>query len=336
MSFTSLQHAAKKAGWQKALSGAITDPQVLLNHLALDERYLEAAYRAAKLFPLKVTRSYLSRMEKGNPNDPLLRQVLPLDMECHEVVGYTKDPLHEIKANPLPGLLHKYKGRVLINPISACAIHCRYCFRRHFPYDENNPNRNDWQKVFDYIASDITIHEVILSGADPLTANEKTLYFFSDAFHQIAHIKRLRIHTRMPVVLPERITNEFIEWIAQLNMPLIIVIHANHPQEVDGQVYHALSDLKDAGVTLLNQSVILRGVNDDASILIKLSEVLFEAGVIPYYLHVLDKVAGAHHFDITLFEAHKIYRTMQYALPGYLVPKLVQEISGEGAKKIVA
>jgi EF-P beta-lysylation protein EpmB len=325
-----------KQDWQHALQGLVTDPKELFELLALDTRHLDAAHRAAQVFPLRAPRGFVARMKKGDIHDPLLRQVLPLGVELADRPGYTPDALQEARANALPGLLHKYHGRVLLTPTSVCAIHCRYCFRRHFPYHDNNPGRAGWQKVFDYIKQDHTIHEVILSGGDPLTMNDMMLQFFSDQLNEIPHVKTLRIHSRLPIVLPERITETFTEWITQLKQHCVIVVHANHPQELDDTVQAGVLKMKKAGAVLLNQSVLLKDVNDAAPILRALSERLFEMGVLPYYLHTLDRISGAAHFDIPLEAALAIHKDLTHRLPGYLVPKLVREVPGEAAKQVIA
>jgi EF-P beta-lysylation protein EpmB len=325
----------KKNDWQKALTDLITDPKELLQLLELDDGLLEAANAAARLFPLKVPRRFVANMEKGNPHDPLLRQVLPLGMELDQHSDFHSDPLQEREANPVPGLLHKYHGRVLLTLTSACAVHCRYCFRREFPYHENNPGTNGWGLLFDYIRQDASITEVILSGGDPLVMPDKLLKLFTDQLEQIPHVKRLRFHTRIPVVLPERITDEFVAWISSVSLNPVIVIHMNHPREMSETVKAAMLKLRKAGVTVLNQSVLLRGVNDDVVILTQLSEVLYEAGVLPYYLHVLDKVQGTAHFDMKQESALALHEALMHALPGYLVPRLVREEAGKKSKTLL-
>ncbi|MDR3478152.1 MAG: EF-P beta-lysylation protein EpmB [Gammaproteobacteria bacterium] len=318
--------------WQKALVNAITDPEELLTLLELDASLLSAAQSAAQLFPLKIPREFVSRIEKNNLNDPLLRQIMPLGEELLQVQGYKEDPLEEAKVNPIPGLLHKYVGRVLLTFIGTCAINCRYCFRRHFPYTENNPGRTGWERALNYISEDKSIHEVILSGGDPLVANDRTLQTFSDKLNLIPHIKRLRIHSRIPVILPERITPDFIAWLTQLKQKPVLVIHCNHPQEINALVKEAIFALSQAGITLLNQSVLLKGVNDNADTLVALSEALFEIGVQPYYLHALDKVQGTAHFDLEREIAQSLHWEMSQRLSGYLVPKLVYEQPGAPSK----
>ncbi len=318
--------------WQTSLKHAITDPKELLELLELDMSLLDAANKAAKLFPLIVPRGYIARIKKGDVNDPLLRQVLPIGAELKEVTGYHRDPLQEKQFNPVPGLLHKYQGRVLLTLVGTCAINCRFCFRRHFPYEENNPGTAGWEKAIEYIRQDPTITEVILSGGDPLIASDDFLNNFTQKLCTIPHIKRLRIHTRMPIVMPERITPEFVKWVNCLTLKPIIVMHCNHPQEINGEVITAMNALARAGATLLNQSVLLKGVNDSVEILVALSEALFAAGIQPYYLHMLDKVQGAAHFDLERQIAQGLHWEVAKRLPGYLVPKLVCAQAGAPAK----
>lgn len=321
-----------KDTWQDALSQLVTDPVELLALLALPRDLLQPAQLAALAFPLKVPRGYVARIEKGNPHDPLLKQILPLGVELDVMPGYSQDPLQEVEVNPVPGLLHKYHGRVLVTLTSACAVHCRYCFRRHFPYADNNPGTQGWVKIADYIRRDESITEVILSGGDPLSVSDRLLQAFTDQLATIPHLKRLRLHTRMPVVLPERITAGLLDWLKALPYEAVMVVHANHPQEINDEVNVALRAIRDAGVTLLNQTVLLRDINDDVATLAALSESLFAAGAMPYYLHVLDKVQGAQHFDMPLARAQAIHLELAAQLPGYLVPRLVQEEPGKPAK----
>lgn len=330
-----MRAANHKTDWQEALSDLITDPEELLTMLELDPALLASARAAARLFPLKIPRGFIRRIKKGDPNDPLLKQVLPLGAELLTADGFSRDPLNEVEANPVPGLLHKYHGRVLVTLTSACAVHCRYCFRRSFPYDENNPGTRGWEKIFSYIADDDSINEVILSGGDPLAVNDKVLSLFTNKLRLIPHVKTLRIHTRLPVVLPERITDTFIEWISQSRFQYVMVIHANHPLEINDDVELALNKLRAANVQLLNQSVLLKGVNDDALVLSELSKRLLQVGVLPYYLHMLDKIQGAAHFDIPHEQAVAIHAALTRLLPGYLVPRLVRENAGAPSKTLV-
>lgn len=324
-----------KQPWQSALANLITDPAELLQLLELDMTLLPAAKLAAQQFPLRVPRRFVDLMQKRNLQDPLLLQVLPLHAELQDHPGFVQDPLQEKNANPVPGLLHKYHGRVLITLTSACAVHCRYCFRRHFPYAENNPGTRGWEKLLDYIASDNTISEVILSGGDPLSLSDKLLQSFTTQLSIIPHVKRLRFHTRLLVMLPERVTEEFIYWLSSLRFDTAIVIHVNHPREIDSAVVKSLQSLRQANITLLNQSVLLKQVNDDAIVLAELSERLFSAGVLPYYLHLLDKVQGAAHFDVDQDKAMQIHQQLMRMLPGYLVPRLVCEEAGATSKTLL-
>jgi EF-P beta-lysylation protein EpmB len=326
---------SSKQDWQTALMNGVTEPEELLTLLELDPQFLAAAKAAANYFPLKVPRSFIARMEKGNINDPLLQQILPIHAELTETSGYSRDPLNETSTNPLPGLLHKYHGRVLFTLTGACGINCRYCFRREFPYEKNNPGREGWNQVIDYIAKDASISEVILSGGDPLVVNDLALENLIKKLAALSHVQRLRIHSRMPIVLPERITPEFITLLTQNRLKTILVVHCNHPQEINQDVIEAMRRLAYAGVTLLNQSVLLKGINDQTEVLIALSEKLFDAGIHPYYLHVLDKVRGAAHFDLDLAIARKLHWEMAQRLPGYLVPKLACEQPGAPAKLLL-
>jgi len=330
----STQHS--KSTWQYELINSITSPEILLDKLQLDKSiYLLPAQKASKLFGLRVTESFVSRMEKQNPNDPLLLQVLPLHAELKKIKGFTPDPLKEKNVNPLSGLLHKYESRVLINLISQCAIHCRYCFRREFPYRENNPGKKGWNKIFDYILQRPEINEVILSGADPLTASDSLLEEFGKKLLSVTQIKTLRIHTRLPVVLPNRITSSFIQWLEDYPLKKIIVIHTNHYNEMSDEVSKKLLLLKKANILLLNHTVLLKNINDKPEVLMKLHQALYDSGVMPYYLHLLDKVQGSAHFDVSLRKAKNIYQMLQKKLPGYLVPKMVREVAGEKHKIMV-
>ncbi|MCW8919064.1 MAG: EF-P beta-lysylation protein EpmB [Gammaproteobacteria bacterium] len=318
--------------WKNALSNAVRDPAELLTLLALPRELLPAARRAAAAFPLRVPRGYLRQIEKGNPNDPLLRQVLPLGEELLTVEGFNRDPVGDGAATARPGLLHKYRGRVLLTLTGGCAIHCRYCFRRHFPYGEENPGRDGWQGVIDYLQHHPEVEELILSGGDPLLLDTPQLQRLSDKLRGVPHLKRLRLHSRLPLVLPERIDDELLTWLAALPWQRVVVTHANHAHELGEAQGAALTALKHAGVTLLNQSVLLRGVNDSVDTLHQLSERLFSHGVLPYYLHQLDRVSGAAHFEVSDERARALHRALQTTLPGYLVPRLVREVAGEKSK----
>lgn len=322
------------AAWQRELARAITRPEALISALRLDPALLEGASAAARSFGLRVTPSYLSRIRPGDARDPLLRQVLPLDAELVDRPGYVADPLLERDALRAPNLLRKYAGRALLITTEACAIHCRYCFRREFPYAEQHEATGNgrWSAALAAIAADATIEEVILSGGDPLSLSDARLKALTDALGDIAHVRRIRVHTRQPIVLPSRVDAGLMEWLRSIRQPAVVVLHANHANELDTEVREACGRLRAAGVTLLNQSVLLRGVNDDAGALADLSRALFDCGVMPYYLHLPDRVRGTAHFEVPATEARRLLNALVEHLPGYLVPRLVREIGGAASK----
>lgn len=324
------------APWQRLLADAIDDPAMLLRALRLPDDLLPAARRAAALFPLRVPTPYLQRMRAGDPADPLLRQVLPLHLEYETRPGYSADPLDESAAQPVPGLLKKYHGRALLIATGACAVHCRYCFRRHFPYAEAHAGGSRLQPALAAIAADASIGEVILSGGDPLTLSDARLSELAARLAAIPHVHTLRIHSRLPVVLPQRVDDALLAWLGRTPLRKVLVLHGNHAAEIDAAVEHALGRLRLAGVTLLNQAVLLRGVNDDADTLVALSERLHRAGVLPYYLHLLDRVQGAAHFDVPEARGMALIAELRARLPGYLVPRLVREQPGAASKTVVA
>ncbi|WP_232774784.1 MULTISPECIES: EF-P beta-lysylation protein EpmB [Halomonadaceae] len=318
--------------WQQQLSQAIRDPQVLCDRLDLDKEWLAGAQSGHALFEVRVPEAYLSRIAHGDINDPLLRQVLPLSEETLSPAGYVLDPLEESEHRPAKGLIHKYAGRVLLIASPTCAINCRYCFRRHFPYSDNSPSRAQWQEALGYLRDDSTIHEAILSGGDPLAASDRQLAWLVEQLENIPHLKRLRIHTRLPVVIPDRINEDLLGWLGTTRLQKVVVLHINHANEIDQAVVDACTRLKQAGATLLNQSVLLRDVNDNVTALAALSERLLEAGILPYYLHVLDPVQGAAHFDVADNEARELVSQLRAHLPGFLMPRLVREIPGKESK----
>ncbi|OAU97065.1 EF-P beta-lysylation protein EpmB [Moraxella catarrhalis] len=309
--------------WQAELSGAVSDLDTLFTLLDLPK---QAQIHTPKQFGLRVPHAFIKKMKKGDINDPLLRQVLPDTKETWTIGGYSTDPLDENNHNPIKGLLHKYQSRVLLTVTGACAVHCRYCFRQHFDYHANQPSTHEMDAVMDYITKHTEVDEVILSGGDPLSLSNKRLKLWLDKIGDIAHIRTVRLHTRLPVVLPNRVDDELITLIRHYQKNIVIVLHINHPNEIDEQLIAKSKQLKDAGVTLLNQSVLLADINDDIHTLSKLSQDLFGAGILPYYLHILDKVQGAAHFDIAISDAIQLYWQLLEVLPGYLVPKLVQEL----------
>ncbi|HHZ88432.1 MAG TPA: EF-P beta-lysylation protein EpmB [Chromatiaceae bacterium] len=321
--------------WQSELRQCITDPTELLSLLNLDVALLDGAKRAAHCFPLKVTRSFVRRMQKGDPNDPLLRQVLPLDAEVQDQPGYIADPTGDIDAMTVPGVLHKYHGRTLLITTPACAINCRYCFRREYPYSDGQAGKDQWQQALEYIANDSSVAEVILSGGDPLMLSDARLGQLIDALGAIPHVRRLRFHTRLPIVLPRRICTEFLQMLLHTRLQCVMVVHCNHAAELDDEVRLALQQIDGTQTMLLNQSVLLRGVNDSVDTLSTLSESLVDARVHPYYLHILDKVRGASHFDVDLEVAKSIHTRLRQQLPGYMVPRLVREDRLSPSKTIV-
>lgn len=318
--------------WQESLRTAVRSVGELLELVGLDPGRIAVLDGTGLDFPLRVPRAFVSRMRPGDPDDPLLKQVLPAALEASPVPGFRDDPLEEARVAPVPGLLHKYRGRVLLVVTGACAVHCRYCFRRHFPYGEHPPGNPGWRRALDYVAGDACIEEVILSGGDPLSVSDPKLAWLAGAIADIPHVRRLRIHTRLPVVLPERVDRALVGWLAPMPLQKAVVLHVNHPREIDGEVRRALRRLAAAGATLLNQAVLLRGVNDRVQILQDLSEALFASGVMPYYVHLMDRVRGAAHFEVDEMIARDLIGELATRLPGYLVPRLVREIPDASAK----
>ncbi len=279
-------------------------------------------------FPLKVPQEFLNQIQPGQPDDPLLKQILPLQAEQLTTPGFTQDPVQDLAFTPLPGLIHKYHGRVLLIASQKCDIHCRYCFRRHFPYAEHS-NIRHWNKALEYIAQTSSIHEVILSGGDPMSLAEQALVQLIQNIETIPHIKTLRIHSRTPVVTPKKSpTQHLINWAKQSHLNKVLVLHCNHPQELSQHTAQLFKRYRSAGFHLLNQSVLLKGINDDVSILASLSHTLFEQGVLPYYLHQLDRVQGSAHFEVPLSTAQQLHQQLRAQLPGYLLPQLVQDLHG--------
>lgn len=323
---------ASPVRWQQLWRDAIRDPAELLALLDLPELAGRLSAPAAAQFALRVPRGFAARMRRGDPHDPLLRQVLPVDDEERVVPGFGLDAVGDRDARGGTGVIHKYEGRALLVATGSCAVHCRYCFRRHFPYGEETAAAGQWRDALDYLAADTGIHEVLLSGGDPLSLATGKLEEFTRALGALPHVRRLRLHTRLPVVLPERVDADLLAWLSGLPQQVVVVIHANHANEIDAAVAGALGELKRAGATLLNQAVLLRGVNDRVDTLADLSERLFEAGVLPYYLHQLDRVAGTAHFEVPESESRRLHAALAARLPGYLVPRLVREVAGAPAK----
>ncbi|AFP84867.1 EF-P beta-lysylation protein EpmB [secondary endosymbiont of Ctenarytaina eucalypti] len=332
MEHTIISNVPDRAEWLDQLAYVITDPVQLLELLGLGQhRTLREGAKARRLFPLRVPRAFAARMVPGDPDDPLLRQVITTRDEFYSVPGFSTDPLDE-QHSAVPGLLHKYHNRALMLVKTGCAVNCRYCFRRHFPYKENHGNKTNWLSAVAYIRQHPELHEIILSGGDPLMAQDHELEKLICLLEDIPHLTTLRIHSRLLIVIPARITAKLCKRLADCHLKVIIVTHINHPNEIDVTVCDSMARLHDARVTLLNQSVLLRGVNDNADTLALLSETLFSAGILPYYLHVLDRVDQAAHFIVEDTQAREIMRRLLVKVPGYLVPRLVREIGGEKSK----
>jgi EF-P beta-lysylation protein EpmB len=317
------------APWQAELRDAIRDPAELGRRLGLLVKLASQGRSAAADFGCLVPASYLARIEPGNPADPLLRQVLPVAEEGVESAGFGPDPVDERAAMLTPGLLQKYPGRALMVVTSACPVHCRYCFRRHFPYGDHSAGDAAWAPALEALRADPSIEEIILSGGDPLTVTDRRLAALIDELAAIPHLSRLRVHTRMPVMIPSRVTNSLLAWLAGSRLTPVMVLHANHARELDDEVAAAADRLRAAGVMLLNQAVLLRGVNDTVDAQCALSRRLVAIGVTPYYLHQLDRVRGAAHFEVPIACGREIIAEMRRRLPGYAVPQYVQEVPGE-------
>jgi EF-P beta-lysylation protein EpmB len=321
--------------WKNILQQASSSPEELLNELDIEDSSL-ISRQANQDFPLRVPAGFISKMNQNDPADPLFRQIWPSAEEETDKIGFSKDPLNEVNHLVAPGLLHKYHGRVLLVLTGACAIHCRYCFRRHFPYSDSNPSGENLQKAIEYLHKETSVTEVILSGGDPLSVSDERLSELVSRLAEIPHLKRLRIHTRFPVVVPERINDACLDWLTRTHLQLAIVLHVNHAHELDKSVEQAILKLRNQNIPLFNQSVLLKGINDSARALVDLSEALFSYGIIPYYLHLLDPVSGASHFEVDESSARLLMQEIQKRLPGYLLPKLVREDPATAHKTIIA
>jgi len=318
----------QQSPWQAKLQQLFNDPDLVLKEVETTISAELISKKASESFSMRVTKEFIDRIKKGDPDDPLLKQILPVKDEEFEVEGFTTDPLAEMGTQVVPGLLHKYHGRALLVVTGTCAIHCRYCFRRHFPYAESNPAKDKWQQALDHIKNDPSISEIILSGGDPLTLPDHRLLDLIQKLSDIGHLQRLRIHSRLPIILPDRVNEHMIKWLTNTRLKSVLVVHTNHGNELDKDVATAMQRLRDINIPVFNQSVLLKGINDSAEILADLSERLFEIGIIPYYLHMLDPVAGAAHFKVDEASARSIMLKLYKTLPGYLVPRLVREIAG--------
>lgn len=320
--------------WRRDMAQAITDPAELLRLLELSPALLPAAQAATHCFGLRVPRGFIELMEPGNPDDPLLRQVLPLAEELLEIPGFNDDPVGDQAALQGPGVLGKYRGRTLLIASAACAVHCRYCVRRAFPYTGQQASQGHWQPALESLRQDPDLREVILSGGDPLSLDDGRLEELLMELTTIPQLHRLRIHTRLPVMIPERVTQRLLDLLQCIRLRSVVVLHLNHPRELAEPLMRALRPLRQV-TTLLNQSVLLRSVNDDPDVLANLSERLFDAGILPYYLHMLDRVRGAAHFQVDQPHAQNLIMTLRERLPGYLVPRLAREEQGAAAKTLI-
>jgi EF-P beta-lysylation protein EpmB len=318
--------------WKRALADAVRDPDELVDLLGLPETLRAGARRAARLFPLVAPRSFIARMRPGDPADPLLRQVLPLDAEEIEAEGFVDDPVGDLAASSAPGLIHKYEGRVLLIAAGTCAVNCRYCFRRGFPYGDAPRGLAAWEPAMRRIEEDPTVREAILSGGDPLVLGDRSLAALAKRLASIPHLETLRVHTRLPVVIPDRVTDGLVAALAGTRLAPIVIIHTNHPAELEGDCAAALRRLAASGIPLRNQAVLLRGVNEDADTLVRLSLRLVDLGVTPYYLHQLDRVRGAAHFEVPEARGLELVEAMRRRLPAEAVPKYVKEIPGAPGK----
>jgi L-lysine 2,3-aminomutase len=321
--------------WHASLSNAIRTADELLQRLELGSTLSSDAIEAAKSFPVMVPQSYLRRMKVGDLDDPLLRQVLPLDDEMRIVPGFNNDAVDDASFRAAPGLLKKYEGRALLIATGSCAVHCRYCFRRHYPYDDEPHRLDDWQPAMQAIAEDESISEVLLSGGDPLMLTDQRLDSLLCQLESIKHVERVRIHTRLPIVLPNRMTRFLIDRLLESRLTPIIVVHANHANEIAKDCREALRNLVRSGLTVLNQAVLLKGVNDTVASLVDLSESLINLGAIPYYLHQLDRVAGTAHFEVPTERGIELVKEMRKRLPGYAVPRYVSEIPNQPHKVVI-
>ena len=327
--------SGSESSWREEVRLAVRDVGELCRRLGLSAELAAAAEGGVGEFPVFVPPSFLARIRQGDPQDPLLRQVLPTLEEATEIHGFSADPVDDSAAALEPGVLQKYAGRALLITTGACAVHCRYCFRRHYPYQEAPHSDSAWDSALASISADTSITEVILSGGDPLMLVDQRLGALVEKIAALPHVERLRVHTRLPIMIPSRVTDRLLTLLTNTRLTPVAIIHANHAQELDEVVARSLSRMQRAGILLLNQAVLLRGVNDSVGSQVALSERLVRMGVLPYYLHQLDRVQGAAHFEVPIAEGKKIIAEMRDKLPGYMVPKYVQEIPGELSKTVL-
>lgn len=324
---------AETPTWEEELRNAYRDPRLLLSDLGLEPAEAGLSDAAASRFAFRVPRPYVRRMRQGDVSDPLLRQVLPVTAEDAFIPGFSSDPVGDAAARRSSSLLHKYAGRALLMLSGACAVNCRYCFRREYPYEETL-GRGHLEAALATIASDSSLEEVILSGGDPLLLSDAAIGRLVQRLAAIPHVRRLRVHSRVPVVIPARITAGLLAALTRTRLAPVMVLHLNHPAELDAEMTQAGHTLAAQGILTLNQSVLLAGVNDDLDVLCALSKRLFEARIQPYYLHLLDRVHGSAHFEVEEVRARALYSRLHGALPGYLVPRLVREEPGMSGKTL--
>lgn len=329
------QQSEGRVGWNRSLAKAVRDPVELMRLLDLTHLSDRFSDQAASEFPLLVPHSFLQRMQRGNPADPLLRQVLPLDDEMQPTPGFVVDAVADASFRTAPGLLHKYQGRALMIAAGSCAVNCRYCFRRHYPYGDEPRRLDDWEPALEQLQNDTSISELLLSGGDPLMLTDHRLADLMERLESIPHLKRLRVHTRLPIVLPDRVTETLCSLLTGSRLTPIVVVHSNHAAEVVAECAEALRQLVRSGITVLNQAVLLKGVNDSVDALAELSESLINLGVMPYYLHQLDRVVGTAHFEVNPETGRQLVSQLRARLPGYAVPRYVQEVPGEAHKTLI-
>ena len=319
--------------WQQEMKQAIRSSRALCEFLNIPA---EAIHTEENEFPVFVPRSFAARMKSGDAQDPLFLQVVAQAVESMATEGFDSDPNNESEAVLAAGVLQKYSSRALLISTGACAVHCRYCFRRHYPYSESPAGLEQWRPSLKVIAKDSNMEEVILSGGDPLILPDHVIGQLLNALADIPHVKHVRFHTRTPVVLASRITTSLIRQLQSTRLKVWFVIHSNHANELDGEVLTGLSKLQQIGIPVLNQAVLLRGVNDDEETLYDLCKRLIDAQITPYYLHQLDEVAGAAHFHVAKSRGIELISALRKRLPGYAVPRYVKELAGERSKTVLA
>jgi len=323
----------QQKSWQQQIASSFRDPIELLQYLKLTHHSALVSAMADKNFAMRVTRDFADCMQPGDPHDPLLRQVLPRHEETQYDATLNRDPVGDLIAEARPGIIHKYRSRALLITTAACAIHCRYCFRRHFPYQQSTAHSHHLENSLDYLAHNTDINEVILSGGDPLTLSDQQLGKLIKQLESISHLKTLRIHSRLPIILPDRLSDDLQQLLQGCRFKIVLVTHCNHANEISAKVAKALQNFNYAGLTMLNQAVLLNGVNNNIETLVNLSQRLFEVNILPYYLHMPDPVEGSLHFQLNKNACISLHDQMRKHLPGYLLPQLVEDIPGSDCKR---